>query len=77
MKRYNFSQDNDSKSINLSISKELYERIMTLCNITELTMTSVCRYLLKRGVTDMEKKLIELADKKVAGPVIGSGDQNE
>ena len=63
MKRYNFSQDNNSKTINLSISPELHERIMTLCNITELTMTSICRYLLKRGITDMEAKLIKMTDK--------------
>lgn len=61
--RYNFSKDSDSKILSLVISKELHERIMTLCNVTELTMTAICRYLLKRGVSEMETKLVELAKK--------------
>ena len=63
--RYNFSQDQDgTKSISLPISADLHERIMTLCNITELTQTGMCRYILKRGVTEMEDKLVAMAGKK-------------
>ncbi len=65
--RYSFSQENDAKSITLVISRELHERMMTLCNITELTQSSIARYLLKRGVQDMEVKLVELARKKENG----------
>ncbi len=63
--RYNFSRRPDSKTVNIHLSDELDERIMTLCNITELTKTGICRYLLKRGVRDMEVKLVELANKNL------------
>ncbi len=64
--RYNFSKDADSTSVSLVISEELNDRIVTLCNITELTKSSICRYLLKRGVTDMEAKMVELTKREVA-----------
>ncbi len=64
--KYNFSKDADSACVSLVISDELNDRIMRLCNITELTKSSICRYLLKRGVGDMENKLVELANKEAA-----------
>ncbi len=67
--RYNFSVDNDGKHVAVVISKELHERIITLCNITELTKTAIVRYLLKRGVADMEQKMLELANKNLGKEV--------
>lgn len=65
--RYNFSRDKEgARSLSLPISKELHERIMRLCNITEMTQTAICRYLLTRGIGDMETELVELVDRKVA-----------
>ena len=63
---YNFSMSEDAHILSITVSRELHERIITLCNITELTQTAICRYLLKRGVTDMEAKLVSLADKAEA-----------
>jgi len=51
--KYTFSQANDCKAVNINISPDLHERIMTLCNITEMTQTSICRYLLKRGISEL------------------------
>ena len=60
--KYNFSTANDSHPLSIPVSRELHDRILTLCNITELTQTAICRYLLKRGVADMETRLVKLAD---------------
>ena len=65
-KLYSFSKSNDAHPVTIFISKELHERILTLCNITELTQTGICRYLLTRGVAEMETKLIKLRDAGVA-----------
>jgi len=61
--KYNFSED-VNKSISLPISTDLHDRILVLCNITELTQTAMCRYILKRGITEMEGKLVAMAGKK-------------
>lgn len=63
-KLYNFSMANDSHPLTINVSRELYDRIITLCNITELTQTAICRYLLKRGITEMESRLVTLANKE-------------
>jgi len=65
--KYSFSRDKEAVAVSFFISDELNDRLITLCNITELNKSSVCRYLLKRGVAEMEGKMLELADKNFAG----------
>ena len=63
---YNFSVSEGGKQIGFQISVELRERIQVLCNLTEMSQTALCRYIIKRGITEMEQKLVALRDKAAA-----------
>jgi len=61
---YSFSRDEGAKSIACNVSEELHSRISSLCNILEMPKSSLIRYLVGRGVDELEQKLIERIDKK-------------
>ena len=62
--QYNFSHIGDSQAIGFTVSKDLYKRIVKLCDIVEMTQSSLCRYLLKRGVEQMEQRLAKMVEEE-------------
>ena len=61
--RYSFSRENGAKQSGVVLSPDLEKRIKTLCNVLEMNKSSLLRFLINRGVDDLEKKLVERADK--------------
>lgn len=64
--RYSFSRDRGATPVSLMVSEELGARITSLCNIMEMSKSSLCRYLIQRGVGELEAKLVEMAEKERA-----------
>ena len=61
---YNFTRDGGGRQIGFFVSEDLHDRITTLCNITEMNKTAICRYILNRGIEEMEQKLVALVEKE-------------
>ena len=61
---YSFSKSENSQTMGFQISKELYDRIQVICNLTEMNQSTLCRYIIKRGITEMEEKLAQLLPPK-------------
>lgn len=59
--KYSFSKFNEGQTIGFVVSKELNDRIAILCNLTEMNKTALCRYLLKKGITELENRLMIMA----------------
>ena len=56
---YSFSASEGGKQVGFFVSADLYERIRFLCDTLEMSMTSLCRYLLQKGIKELEDKLEE------------------
>lgn len=63
MKKYSFSKDEGGMNVAVVVSEELHERLVTLCNLLEMNRSSLIRFLLARGVDQLEAKLVERATK--------------
>lgn len=60
---YSFSTHEGAKNLGFMVSDELHTRILSLCNILEMSRSSLLRFLLTRGVDDLEAKLVERVEK--------------
>lgn len=74
MKKYSFSRDKGATAIGMMVSPELRSRIALLCNTLEMSQSSLLRYLITRGVDELETKLTQriqkmrAADKGASAP---------
>lgn len=59
---YSFSRHEGAKAIGCNVSEDLHTRISSLCNILEMPRSSLIRYLISRGVDELEQKLVERVD---------------
>lgn len=66
---YTFSKGSGAKAIATLVSPELSERLTTLCNILEMPKASLVRFLVNRGVEDLEKKMVERVNKIESGVI--------
>ena len=71
--KYNFSKKSDAVPMSVYLSKDLTDRMDVICNLIEMTRSALCRYILKRGIGDLEDKLAErVAKMKAADEVANS-----
>lgn len=54
---YCFSKGNGAKNISLVLSGDLKVRILRLCNILEMNQSALLRFLINRGVDQLEDRL--------------------
>lgn len=59
---YSFSKDSGAINVGCNVSVELHSRIYDMCNILEMSQSALMRYLLGRGMDDLEKRLAERVD---------------
>ena len=67
--RYCFSRESGAKNIAALVSDELFDRMQTMCNILEISRTALTRFLLTRGMDQLEAKMIERLDKVESGAI--------
>lgn len=61
--RYSFSKDAGGLHVGVVVSDDLHGRLETLCNLLEMSRSSLVRFLITRGVDQLEAKLVERATK--------------
>ncbi len=66
---YTFSKGSGACNIATLVSSELHERVKTLCNVLEMPKASLIRFLVNRGVDDLEKKLVQRIEKIESGEI--------
>lgn len=61
MDKYSFSRDEGGIAVGVMVSEELNGRLMILCNLLEMSRSSLVRYLVTRGTDELEAKLVDRA----------------